>query len=222
MRDLLDCGVESGDRRISQLTRRVYDAYDLRMITVDPDWREPTMTSGAHILIEVTHRVPVPRGISVVWGGMGDRPQADRASASPATRPAWWSSRSTRSSTVTNALMCPLTEHGRVVRAGRRRSSGWVPAVQSTVREGPSASRGILREGGDHRLRIATGARRRSSARRRQPARDCQCREVRWYLPDEIPRHPAQQGRLRVGSRDGASLPAAAPGVAPSIPINAV
>ena len=44
---------------------------DLRMITVDGDSMEPTLSSGDRILIDVSLKVPVPPGIFVIWDGMG-------------------------------------------------------------------------------------------------------------------------------------------------------
>ena len=41
------------------------------MITVDGDSMEPVFSSGDHVLINVSRKVPMPPGIFVIWNGMG-------------------------------------------------------------------------------------------------------------------------------------------------------
>jgi phage repressor protein C with HTH and peptisase S24 domain len=43
----------------------------LRMISVHGDSMKPLLSSGDRILIDTSQRVPVPRGIFVIWDGMG-------------------------------------------------------------------------------------------------------------------------------------------------------
>ena len=47
------------------------DPGDLWMVEVDGDSMEPLLSTGDHILIDVSRRVPVPPGIFVIWDGMG-------------------------------------------------------------------------------------------------------------------------------------------------------
>ena len=46
------------------------DPGDLWMIAVDGDSMEPLLSSGDHILIDVSRTVPAPPGIFVIWDGM--------------------------------------------------------------------------------------------------------------------------------------------------------
>ena len=46
------------------------DPGDLWMIEVDGDSMEPLLSSGDHILIDVSRTVPAPPGIFVIWDGM--------------------------------------------------------------------------------------------------------------------------------------------------------
>ena len=75
---------------------------DLRMITVDGDSKEPVLSSGDRILIDVSLKVPVPRHLRHL-GRSGARRQADRACPLTPSRPRSCSSRSTPSTTATNA-----------------------------------------------------------------------------------------------------------------------
>ena len=44
---------------------------DVRMITVDGDLMEPLLPTGHGIPVQVSQRLPVPRGILRGWGWMG-------------------------------------------------------------------------------------------------------------------------------------------------------